>query len=160
MVVAWIRVEAIVMKVNGPFQANTLKAESCGFIHSRYEAWRERMLRKTEAPGRLLHPQPKEYPYHSLRWEEHGTVFSCILLVEGVSCRAETGVYSVIPFFWFKTTVDIFWGSFSQRLRLRCDAVDHCTPKADSLAFLLCVPASGVLGFNRLLCYILKLSQF
>lgn len=91
MVVAWIRVEAMVMKINGPFQANTLKAESCGFSHSKYEAWRERMLRKTEAPGRLLHPQPKEYPCHSLRWEEHGIMFSCILLVEGRSRRGRGG---------------------------------------------------------------------
>jgi hypothetical protein len=40
------------MKINRPFQADTLKADSCGFSNPLYEAWQERMLRRKEAPGK------------------------------------------------------------------------------------------------------------
>lgn len=38
--VAWGRVVAMVMKMNGPLQAIILKGESCGFSNWLYGAWR------------------------------------------------------------------------------------------------------------------------
>lgn len=46
--VAWNREVAVVMKVNGPFQAIILKGESCGFSNWLYETWWCRMVRKQE----------------------------------------------------------------------------------------------------------------
>lgn len=45
-----------VMKINEPFQANILKAESCGVSDPLYEAWWERMMRKKKEPGKVPEP--------------------------------------------------------------------------------------------------------